>query len=71
MIQQVYCLNCLEPISKMLGDMTPLDLLQWYNRHVGRAYLEQANYEPCIHILDCTDLEVNIDNENYWCNPGS
>jgi hypothetical protein len=52
-------------IRKMLGDMTPLELIQWYNRQVGRAYLEQANYEPCIHILDCTKLEVNIDNENY------
>ena len=52
-------------IRKMLGDMTPLELIQWYNRHVGRAYLERANYEPSIHILDCTDLEVNIENENY------
>jgi hypothetical protein len=52
-------------IRKMLGDMTPMELIQWYNRHVGRAYLEQANYEPCIHILDCTKLEVNLDNENY------
>jgi len=52
-------------IRKMLNDMTPLELIQWYNRHVGRAYLEQANYDPCIHILDCTKLEVNIDNENY------
>ena len=52
-------------IRKMLNDMTSMELIQWYNRHVGRAYLEQANYKPCIHILDCTKLEVNIDNENY------
>ena len=52
-------------IRKMLDDMTPIALIQWYNRHVGRAYLDQANYEPSIHILDCTDLEVNIENENY------
>ena len=29
------------------------------------TYLEQANYEPCMHILDCTELEVNVENENY------
>jgi len=52
-------------IRKMLDDMTPMELIQWYNRHVGRAYLEQANYEPSIHILDCTKLEVNVENENY------
>jgi len=52
-------------IRKMLDNMTAMELIQWYNRHVGRAYLEQANYEPSIHILDCTKLEVNIENENY------
>ena len=51
-------------IRKMLDDMTPMELIQWYNRHLGRTYLEQANYEPCIHILDCTKQEVNVDNEN-------
>ena len=49
----------------MLGDMTPTELIHWYNCYVGRAYLKQANYQPSIHILDCTELEVNIENENY------
>ena len=52
-------------IRKTLGNMTPVELIQWYNRDVGRIYLAQANYEPSTHILDCTDLEVNIDNGNY------
>ena len=52
-------------VRKMMYGMTPTELIRWYNRHVGRAYLDQANYEPSIHILDCTDLEVNIENENY------
>jgi len=51
-------------IRKMLYDMTPTELIWWYNRHVGKAYLDQANYEPSIHIL-VTELEVNIENENY------
>lgn len=52
-------------IRKMLNDMEPQDLIRWYNRVVGAAYLRQADYKPCIHILDCTKLVVNLDNENY------
>jgi hypothetical protein len=50
---------------KMLNDVEPLELIRWYNRVVGAAYLRQADYKPCIHILDCTKLIVNFDNENY------
>jgi hypothetical protein len=50
---------------KMLDDMTPQELVDWYNRIVGGAYLGQVNYSPSFHILDCTELEVNLDNENY------
>jgi hypothetical protein len=52
-------------IRKMLCNMTPQELVDWYNRHVGRAYLGQANYSPCLHIMDCTKLVVNYQNENY------
>ena len=50
---------------KMLNRVKPFELVDWYNRFVGGAYLRQANYEPTLHILDCTELEVNLDNENY------
>ena len=49
----------------MLYDMKPGELIDWYNRVVGSAYLRQARYKPCIHILDCTELEVPLENENY------
>ena len=52
-------------IRKMLNDMAPQELVDWYNRIVGNAYLGQVNYSPRLHILDCTELEVNLDNENY------
>ena len=52
-------------IRKMLNDMQPSELIRWYNRIVGSAYLRQADYKPCIHILDCTKLVVNFDNEKY------
>jgi len=52
-------------IRKMLYDMTPQELLDWYNRYVGKAYLGQADYAPCLHIMDCTKLVVNYENRNY------
>jgi len=54
-------------IRKMLDDMAFQDLVDWYNRIVGNAYLSQVNYSPNLHIVDCTELEVNLDNENYEC----
>ena len=50
---------------KMLNDIEPYALVSWYNRYVGKAYLDQINYVPDFHILDCTDLVVNLENENY------
>ena len=52
-------------IRKMLNSIKPMDLINWYNKNVGKAYLRQSGYRPSFHILDCTDLEVNFDNENY------
>ena len=54
-------------IRKMLSNMTPQELVDWYNRYVGRAYLRQADYSPCLHIMDCTKLIVNYENEKYEC----
>ena len=52
-------------IRKMLNSIKPEDLINWYNKNIGKAYLRQSGYRPSFHILDCTDLEVNFDNENY------
>jgi hypothetical protein len=52
-------------IRKMLNAMTHQELVDWYNRIVGDAYLKQVNYSPSLHILDCTELEVSLKNENY------
>ena len=49
---------------KMLNIIKPEDLINWYNKNVGKAYLRQSGYRPSFHILDCTDLEVNFDNEH-------
>jgi hypothetical protein len=50
---------------KMLKDMTPSELVDWYNQYVGKSYLGQANYRPTLHVLDCTELEVTYENDHY------
>ena len=50
---------------KILNDMVPQELVDWYNHVVGKAYVSQINYRPTLHILDCTELEVNLENEHY------
>jgi hypothetical protein len=54
-----------DAIRKMLNEIEPYALVEWYNRVVGKAYLKQINYAPTFHILDCTELEVNFQNEKY------
>lgn len=41
-------------IRKMTYEMQVKELIDWYNRVVGTAYLRQARYKSCIHIIDCT-----------------
>lgn len=54
-----------DAIRKMLNEIEPYALVEWYNHVVGKAYLDQIDYVPTFHILDCTELEVNFDNERY------
>ena len=42
----------------MLNNIKPEDLISWYNKNVGKAYLRQSGYRPSFHIIDCTDLEL-------------
>ena len=52
-------------IRKMLNNMEASELIDWYNRVVGQAYLKRADYKPSIHIIDCTELEVPLSNDRY------
>jgi hypothetical protein len=40
-------------------------LLDWYNASVGRLFCEAVGAEPILHILDCTDLTVLLENDHY------
>lgn len=40
-------------------------LLDWYNAHVGVLFCQAVASQPMLHILDCTDLTVNLHNDRY------
>ena len=40
-------------------------LLDWYNAQVGTLFCQTVKAEPLLHILDCTDLTVNLHNDRY------
>jgi Transposase DDE domain len=51
--------------DKKAGRLPGQRLLDWYNQHVGHLFCRAADAQPCVHILDCTDLTVSLENENY------
>lgn len=49
----------------LLNKYTPALFVNGYNNTVQKGILPFLDIVPSIHILDCTDLEVNLDNTNY------
>lgn len=49
----------------LLGKYNPSMFVDGYNNTVQKSILPLLDIVPDIHILDCTDLEVNYFNENY------
>lgn len=49
----------------LLGKYKPVMFMCGYNYTVQKGILPLMDIEPNIHILDCTDLEVNLKNSNY------
>ena len=41
------------------------ELVSFYNHYVQDYALENLGVQPCIHILDCTKIPVNLSNTNY------
>lgn len=52
-------------IRFLLGKYNEADMVSGYNNTVQNHIMPKMDIEPNIHILDCTDLEVNYDNKNY------
>ena len=49
----------------LLGKYHPDMFINGYNNTVQKGIMPALDIAPNIHILDCTDLEVNLDNPNY------
>ena len=41
------------------------EFIQYYNTYVNEEVLETLEERPNIHILDCTKIAVNLDNDNF------
>ena len=52
-------------IRFLAGKYNADDFLTGYNNTVQKYIMPTLDLIPNIHILDCTDLEVNFQNENY------
>lgn len=52
-------------IRFLLGKYDESDMVFGYNNTVQNHIMPKLDIEPNIYILDCTDLEVNYDNQNY------
>lgn len=52
-------------IRHLLGKYKYEEIFDYYNDVVQKYIFKTHNICPSIHILDCTKIKVNIDNENY------
>lgn len=52
-------------IRHLIGKYTAEHLINYYNDVVQKRVFKVKDIEPNIHIVDCTKIAVNYDNENY------
>ncbi len=52
-------------IRKLVKKYNSGELTSFYNHYVQDYVLENLGIQPCIHILDCTKIPVNLNNTNY------
>ena len=52
-------------MRKLLLKYTSEEWISFYNSYVQKYLMPKLNIKPDIHILDCTKIPVNLQNENY------
>lgn len=52
-------------MRKLLAKYSSEEWVSFYNHYVQDCLMEKLDIRPCIHILDCTKIPVNLDNQNY------
>lgn len=52
-------------MRKFLAKYSSEELVTFYNQYVQHYVMKQMEIQPTIHILDCTKIPVNLENENF------
>lgn len=52
-------------MRKLVAKYSSEEWIRFYNRYVQEFLLKKTGFCPDIHILDCTKIPVNLQNENY------
>lgn len=52
-------------MRKLLAKYTSEEWVSFYNDYVQKHLMKKLDIKPCVHILDCTKILVNPDNNNY------
>lgn len=52
-------------MRKLVAKYSSEEWVSFYNRYVQDILKETLGVQPGIHILDCTKIPVNLENENY------
>lgn len=52
-------------MRRLLAKYSSGEWISFYNSYVQKHLMKELDAQPCIHILDCTKILVNLDNGNY------
>lgn len=52
-------------MRKLIAKYSSGEWVSFYNRYVQDILKETLEVQPCVHILDCTKIPVNLDHEHY------
>lgn len=52
-------------MRKLVAKYNSGEWVSFYNRYVQEYLIKELGIQPCIHILDCTKVQVNLKNPNY------
>lgn len=52
-------------MRKLIAKYSSEEWITFYNDYVQNHLIQKLDIQPCIHILDCTKILVNLENNNY------
>ncbi|SPF53534.1 conserved hypothetical protein [Candidatus Desulfosporosinus infrequens] len=52
-------------MRRMIAKYDSDEFIGFYNRYIQKYVLPTLQFQPTVHILDCTKIPVNLDNDNY------